>query len=251
MPRTIHLEDSRMPNGEIDKDAVRLSSLFDKFVVIEEKVDGTGVGISFDKNADVTIQTRGKIANTKQFTRLHAWTDQYTNKLWEILSDRYVMFGEWCYAKHTIFYDSLWDYFLESDIYDKEKNEWLSTYRRQELLMKNRADFICSVPILKIGKIHFKENIKNYVGKSFYRTEHWREKLKFYCDKYHYDFSSIIKQTDDSLMSEGLYIKHEDKDKVLGRYKYVRYQFLETILNSGSHFQDRAIIPNIMLEVKQ
>lgn len=244
LPRTLHIEGSRIPEGAIDKDAVKLSSLTDKFVVIEEKVDGTGVGISFDNDANLTIQTRAKPANTKEFVLLHTWANENINKIWELISDRYILFGEWCYAKHTIYYNNLCHYFLESDIYDRKNETWLSTYRRQEIISKFGGDIICSVPILKIGRMHPGEDLKQYLLQSFYKTDKWKLDLEFYCNKYHYDFPQIIKETDDSIFMEGLYIKHESKDEVIGRYKYIRFEFLDTILKSGSHYKDRAIIPN-------
>lgn len=251
LPRTLHIEGSRMQDGEVDKDAVKFSSLTDKFLVIEEKVDGTGVGISFDNDANISIQTRGHVVQkgffgAKQFAPLHTWADANMDKLWELISDRYILFGEWCYAKHTIFYNNLCDYFLESDIYDRQLNIWLSTSKRQELISRYGGDIICSVPILKIGRFHPEDQIKDYVQPSFYKTEKWKQDLESYCGKFHYDYSQIIRETDDSILSEGLYIKHEDRDKVIGRFKYVRSQFLETILRSRSHYKDRAIVPNIV-----
>lgn len=244
LPRTLHLEDSRMPSGEVDKDAVKLSALVDRFVVVEEKIDGTGVGLSFDNDANICIQTRAKIANTREFIRLHAWANENINRLWEVLSDRYIMFGEWTYAKHTCYYNNLCHYFLESDIYDRKNERWLSTYRRQELISRHGGDIICSVPILKIGRISSRDNLKEFVMPSFFKTEKWKMDLQFFCDKYHYDFGQIMHETDDSILMEGLYLKHEDKDEVIGRYKYIRHQFLDTILKSGSHYKDRTIIPN-------
>ena len=44
------------------------------------------------------------------------------------------MYGEWLYAKHTVYYDALPHYFLEFDIYDKEQAIFLSTKKRKELL---------------------------------------------------------------------------------------------------------------------
>jgi hypothetical protein len=245
IPRTLHVADSRMPDGIIDKDAVKLSDLFDKFVIIEEKVDGTDVALSFDDNANITIQTRAKVATAKQFTRLYAFANENINQIWDIISDRYIMFGAWMYAKHTVFYDSLDHYFLEYDIYDKSNDEWLSTYKRQELIGDNK-NIIRSVPILKIGKIHHKEDLKSYITKSVYKSEKWKYELEYFCNKYHYNFLNIMKETDDSDLSEGIYIKTEDKDKVVGRYKYIRHQFLNTILKSGSHYMDRPTIPNII-----
>ncbi len=42
------------------------------------------------------------------------------SQLYELLKDRYIMYGEWLYAKHTVFYDNLTHYFMEFDIYDKK-----------------------------------------------------------------------------------------------------------------------------------
>lgn len=241
MNRTLHIEGSTTSN-----DTVKLSDLVDKLIVIEEKIDGTDVGISFDDNANICIQTRATNAVAAQFKPLHEWANINQNKLFDLIGDRYILQGQWCYAKHTIFYNNLCHHFLESDIYDRVEERWLSTYRRQELISNYGGDIICSVPILKIGRMVYGETIKNHVQQSFYKTEKWKSDLESHCSKYHYDYSSIMKETDDSILSEGLYIKHEDKDSVLGRYKYVRKQFLDTILNSGSHYKDRQIIPNMV-----
>ena len=43
---------------------------------------------------------------------------------------------------------------------------------------------------------------------------------------------------------EGIYIKVEDKDYVTDRLKFVRGSFLNTILDSESHWADRPIVAN-------
>ena len=43
---------------------------------------------------------------------------------------------------------------------------------------------------------------------------------------------------------EGLYIKVEDDDTVVERLKYVRYSFLQTVVESKTHWLDRPIVPN-------
>jgi hypothetical protein len=43
---------------------------------------------------------------------------------------------------------------------------------------------------------------------------------------------------------EGLYIKVEEQGQVVERYKYVRFDFLNAILDSGSHWMRRPIVPN-------
>jgi hypothetical protein len=61
------------------------------------------------------------------------------------------------------------------------------------------------------------------------------------------DLETVLKQSEQSGLSEGLYIKHEDQDQVIGRYKYVRYEFVNFIVNSGSHVMDREPVHNISL----
>ena len=51
-------------------------------------------------------------------------------------------------------------------------------------------------------------------------------------------------ETDPHDEMEGLYIKVESEGQVVGRYKYVRASFLTSILESGSHWLSRPIVPN-------
>lgn len=53
-----------------------------------------------------------------------------------------------------------------------------------------------------------------------------------------------LSQTDLSGIMEGIYIKVEDGDYVTDRLKYVRTTFLNTILDSESHWMNRPLIPN-------
>lgn len=43
---------------------------------------------------------------------------------------------------------------------------------------------------------------------------------------------------------EGLYIKVEQHGLVEARYKYVRAGFLQAVFDSGSHWMERALLPN-------
>ena len=47
-PRTRHLVGSRLQPGDEDLDAVPMSELEGKHVVVEEKMDGANCGVSFD-----------------------------------------------------------------------------------------------------------------------------------------------------------------------------------------------------------
>jgi hypothetical protein len=47
---------------------------------------------------------------------------------------------------------------------------------------------------------------------------------------------------------EGLYIKVEDTDTVVERFKFVRSSFLQAVDESGDHWLNRPIIPNQLKE---
>ena len=54
----------------------------------------------------------------------------------------------------------------------------------------------------------------------------------------------VKRQTDMSDLMEGLYIKAEEDGLVKDRFKYVRSTFLNTILDSETHWLNRPVIPN-------
>jgi hypothetical protein len=87
--------------------------------------------------------------------------------------------------------------------------------------------------------------LTDLVNRSLYQSKHWREVLWKKSEKEKFNLEDILKQCDQSDLSEGLYIKHEDEKQILGRYKYVRPAFVENIINSGSHVIDREPFYNI------
>ena len=144
--------------------------------------------------------------------------------------------------KHHIYYDKLPAFFLESDILDQKTGMWLSTLARQELLRPH--DFIRSVPILAVMKPTKLSQLTSQIKSPLYQSNMWRVHLWHKCEMYDWDLEKVLKETDQSELAEGLYIKHEDGQKVIGRYKYVRYEFVEGIINSGTHLIDREPIHN-------
>ena len=64
------------------------------------------------------------------------------------------------------------------------------------------------------------------------------------CDVLSIDKEKCLKETDNSRLMEGLYIKVEENGVVVERVKYVRYSFLQTVVESGTHWLDRPIVPN-------
>lgn len=244
LPRTLHIEGSRLAPGKSDPDAIPFSKLQGQFLVIEEKVDGSSVSIALDNSLNLEIDHRGSPAIGKEYDHLHDWAENHWEDLVLLLGERYVLFGEWMKNKHAIFYDKLPHYFLESDVYDKERKIWLSTNARNVLLSKSR--FIKQVPVIAAIKPNQLSQITDLVGISKYQSPDWKKALRSKCNMLGLDYIRTLNETDDSGLMEGLYIKHEDDFQVLNRYKYVRYEFLQSILNSGTHLVDRIPISNAL-----
>jgi hypothetical protein len=152
------------------------------------------------------------------------------------------MYGEWLYAKHTIFYTDLPHYFLEFDLYDKAENSFLSTERRSKVLGK--APFVKSVKVLYEGQVHTMQSLTAMIGHSHFISDDARTRLSAICIERGLDVAQVVKESDTSALMEGLYIKVEEEGVVKERYKYVRASFLQTVFDSESHWMDRPLLPN-------
>lgn len=245
-PRTPHLEGSRFQQGDEDLNSIKFENIKNRFCVLEEKVDGANAGISFDEKGKMYLQSRGHFLNggygEAQFDLFKTWANTFSYRLWQLLGARYVMYGEWLYAKHTVFYDELNHYFMEFDIFDKVEEKFLSTKRRRDLL-KDYA-FIKSVLVLKEGVVTSKDEVTSMLAKSNFKSDIWIESLEKSCNELGLSYEIAKKQTDTTNLMEGIYIKIEDEEYVLGRMKYVRASFLNTIMDSETHWANRPIIPN-------
>src|SRR5690606_8447222 len=98
-----------------------VSDLLSQPLEIEEKVDGANLGISFDECGAIRFQNRGNWLQgrlTGQWKGLRGWAARHLSSLRDRLPPDHVLFGEWCYAKHTVPYDRLPDWFVGFDVYD-------------------------------------------------------------------------------------------------------------------------------------
>jgi hypothetical protein len=244
-PRTRHLEGSRLQPGDEDLTAVPYAEIEKHYLVIEEKVDGANSGISFTKDQQLRLQSRGHFLTggprEKHFALFKKWANCHRLRLWQMLGSRYVMYGEWVYAKHTIFYDQLPHYFLEFDLFDKEQKIFLSTIQRNNILDRT---LIVPVPVIYSGKALAFSELKAMIGYSQYKSDNWQEYLIKTCQHHNLDQDRIIRETDVNHEMEGLYIKWEREDQLLGRYKFVRPSFLTSVFTSDSHWINRPILPN-------
>lgn len=245
LPRTLHIEGSGLSSPQ-DPEVVQFARLAGEFLTVEEKLDGTGVSIFFDNDLRLQIWHRGSPATGNEFNRLHYWARINHDRLFDLLEDRYILFGEWMLYKHAIFYDRLPTYLFESDIYDRKNEIWLSTFARNSLLAGH--DYIRSVPVLAAFKPTKLNQLTDLVKRSMYQSDKWAEILWQKSEKEGLALVELLDQCDKSNLSEGLYIKHEDEKQVFGRYKYVRPAFVQNIIDSGTHLRDRVPLHNISVQ---
>lgn len=214
-PRTPHLEGSRTQRGDEDVAIVSPHDLRGQYVVVEEKVDGANSAVSFDEDGTLVLQSRGHVLSggprERQFDLFKRWANHHREALWSLLGARYIMYGEWLYARHMIPYDLLPHFFLEFDILDRESGVFLGTDLRKQVL---EGGPVVSVPVLATGALG---KLEKLIGMS---------------------------QCASNELMEGLYIKSEKDGRVIGRYKYVRSGFLQAVEDEGMHWTDRPLEPN-------
>ena len=244
-PRTRHLRGSRQQPGDEDMDCVPFAELAGRHLVIEEKVDGANSAVSFGAGGELLLQSRGHFltggAREKHFTLFKQWAQVHRDALFDRLGSKHVMYGEWLYAKHTVFYDQLPHYFMEFDILDVENETFLSTPRRQQLFTGLP---IASVHVLSSGKIKSLEAITALLGHSAFISDSHLERLRSDCTERALDVDRALRETDPSTTMEGLYVKIEEDGIVQDRYKFIRRGFLTAVLNAEGHWLNRPIIPN-------
>lgn len=244
-PRTQHIQGSRLQRGDEDLKEVPFSALRGAHLVLEEKMDGANSGVSFGPGGQLLLQSRGHYLNggprERHFNLLKRWGAAHSHRLYEVLGERYVMYGEWMYAKHTVFYDALPHYFLEFDIYDREQEVFLSTPRRRAML---EGLPVVSVAVLYEGAVPSLKSLRAHIGRSGFKGTGWRQVLRRLAQQQGLDAERVAAETDGHDEMEGLYIKWEEDGQVVGRYKLVRDSFQAALLQSGSHWQSRPILPN-------
>ncbi len=229
-PRTPHLLGSR--GTDDDKHLGRRESLAfiaDPSLVVEEKLDGTNVGIHFTTAGRMVLQCRGHEITAgmhAQYDLFKQWTMGKRPVLEAMLGDRFLLFGEWLYARHSVYYRRLPHYFFEFDIYDKQAGVFLDLAARLALL---EGTGILTVPVLQRGPATAEE-LRALIGPSRFDSV----------------FENPRTGRTDGLM-EGLYLRTEAAGHVTGRAKLVRPEFVEKVQQS-EHWQHQAVAPNLLAE---
>ncbi|MES2295745.1 MAG: RNA ligase family protein [Pseudomonadota bacterium] len=253
-PSTQHLEGSQLQKG--DQPAPRSGKHSDprasyavlagRHIVVEEKLDGANAGVSFSPGGELLLQSRGHYlmggGRERQFGLFKRWANVHDDALLACLDERYVMYGEWMGKKHSVFYDRLPHLFCEFDIYDRSRAVFLSTSARKQLI---GCAPVLPVPVLFAGTAPSRlDDLLALLQPSLAKSAHWRNAFEETVAREGLDLGKCWGQADKSDLAEGLYIKVEDDAVVTARYKWVRSDFVQAILDSQVHHSQQAFVPN-------
>lgn len=225
-PRTPHVFGSVGTDDDkhLDERATH-ALLADRSLIVEEKLDGTNVGLHFAADGRLVLQCRGHLITEgmhPQYDLVKQWVQVKRVTLEPRLEDRYILFGEWLYATHSIHYRRLPHYFFEFDVYDKVDLAFLDLDRRTALLA---GTGIHTVPIVHRGPID-PAGLERLIGPS--------------------RFDAVFEHPESShtdARMEGLYLRTEADGVVRARAKLVRPEFVDKVKLSA-HWQHRAMTPN-------
>ncbi len=213
-PSTVHLAAPRDVDLRDDKvlSKAERSAFLERDLIVEEKIDGANLGLSFDADGGVRAQNRGDYLNfpaVGQWKHLSDWLMPRTDALFDHLTDRLILFGEWCYARHSVAYDRLPDWFLAFDIYDRVEERFWSCRRRDEILA---SIGLARVPELAHGRFTIS------------------------------GLEDLMRQSRvGDAPAEGLYMRVDSEDWLEQRAKLVRTTFVQSI---EKHWAHSAIAPN-------
>ncbi len=187
-------------------------------IVVEEKVDGANLGISLGPDGRLRPQSRGNyLAPGKshaQWNLLWPWLAEHREALEEGLRGGLILFGEWCYARHSVPYDALPDWFLAFDIFETRSGRFWSADRRNQWLQGREV-----VPIPEITRGRFSSRqVPSLLGRS------------------------RVGQ----VPMEGIYLRREREGWLEARAKVVSIAFKQQI---EEHWTRHAVVPNRLVFV--
>ncbi len=147
-------------------------------------MDGANSGISVGEGGALRLQSRGHFltggAREKHFDLFKRWAGAHAAALTAALGQRYVAYGEWLYAKHTIFYDRLPHYWMEFDVLDRERGVFLDTPSRQALLAGLP---LVPVRVLHAGPMERVEQLQALLGPSAFIRPGHLQRLREACQR--------------------------------------------------------------------
>jgi len=213
-PRTPHLTwlGAGSPRGDKLLASDEAESLLRRRVAVEEKIDGACIGFSIDAQGMLRAQSRGSYivpGLQQQFQPLWRWIAEREERLRPALGAGLILFGEWCYARHTVGYDRLPDWFLAFDIYDRHAARFWARSRRDDLA----AQLGCAIVPLIAEGVFEKSALAPLMGVSRVGSE----------------------------PMEGIYLRADDGSWLEQRAKLVRATWVQA---DEGHWSRRPLAPN-------
>ena len=168
-------------------------------VIIQEKVDGNNIAIFTDSEGP-HFKSRGSIITPydTKFKNLDKWYELHYEEIKELSDKEFLLIGEWAFWNHTINYQKLPSYFIAYDIFDLEKEKFLSQKKIDELLTDTTISY--NQPIYE-GYIHNRSELDKLLKPS--------------------QFGAPAK--------EGLVLRIDDENYNIKRAKYVPKEFTNQI----------------------
>ena len=80
-----------------------------------------------------------------------------------------------------------------------------------------------------------------------YKSLNWKDSLITQANKMGLNSDEILFHTDPTDLMEGIYIKVETEEETIGRFKFVRADFVNKLINENSHWVKRELFPNLLL----
>lgn len=172
-------------------------------ISVQEKIDGASMGISI-YNGEPLVRNRSHILRKgysarktpaqQQFSRVWTWLYENVDKINAVtkaVGGTVGIYGEWLFARHTIAYNELPDWFVAYDIYCSDERKFIDPTLALKLL--NDAGF-ATIKVVHNGLCTTDTLLKLRDGESNYAQNQLRE---------------------------GVYLKSGDGQWCTGRYKMV------------------------------
>lgn len=214
-PTTPHLTWLGRENVRDDKvfTPAEVRSFLSGVVVVEEKVDGANLGLSLDQAGKLRFQNRGNWLNGKltgQWECLRGWVAKHESRLRKIIPANHILFGEWCYATHSVHYNHLPNWFLAFDMFDSTVGKCWNTPRRNSLAAGANLSVVPEVShgVFQLGEIENMLDSRSDLGND---------------------------------VREGLYLRREDDGWLAKRAKLVRPNFTQAI---SEHWSQQVTVSN-------
>ena len=201
-PRTPHIHGSSV---EEDDDRTMKREELDALcqaceVVLQEKVDGTNVGIFFRSAGQPVLQKRaGLLAGREkeQYNVFRNWVWRRAEDLWSVLGTRWVLFGEWLWQTHAVDYNALPSFLIAFDLFDRVAERFAAS----AVVRDTAGDVLATVPELWRGHVVSADALSSAVA------------------------SHMVRSAFADSPPEGVYIRFERPGELVARAKYRRPGF--------------------------